>query len=113
VVLEVGLALERYRSAKGSYPTALADLAPDFIKEVPADLFTGKPLLYRPEPGGALISSVGKNLKDDGGIEDCETDQDDISWASGTAAIRKFTHPYPNPATTNHSRPSSLGRRAT
>lgn len=70
MVVEVGLALERYRSAKGSYPTALADLAPDFIKEMSPDVFTGKPLLYRPEPGGALIYSVGKNLKEDGGIED-------------------------------------------
>jgi hypothetical protein len=98
-IAQVGLALERYRAAKGGYPAALADLAPDFIKEVPLDPFTGKPLLYRSEPGGATIYSVGPDINDDGGIEDRETDMDDISWASGTAAVRKFTPPRPKPET--------------
>ena len=98
-VAQTGLALERYRAAKGGYPTALADLAPDFLKEVPPDPFTAKPLLYRPEPGGAIIYNVGKNQTDDSGIEDMDNDKDDISWASGTAAVRKFTPPRPKPET--------------
>lgn len=97
-VVQVGLAMERYRAAKGGYPAALSDLVPDFIKEVPPDVFTGKPLLYRTEPGGAVIYSVGKNLKDDGGIDDMDADKDDINWASGAAAARKFTPPPPKPS---------------
>jgi hypothetical protein len=97
-IARIGLALERYHAAKGGYPAALSDLAPDYINEVPPDIYTGKPLLYRSDQGGAVIYSVGQNMKDDGGIEDLETDKDDISWASGTAAVRKFTPPPPKPA---------------
>lgn len=92
-IAQIGLALERYRAAKGGYPAALSDLVPEFIASVPADVFTGKPLLYRTEPGGAFIYSVGPNLKDDGGIENRDDAKDDISWAAGAAAVRKFAPP--------------------
>jgi hypothetical protein len=92
-VAAVGLALENYRAAKGGYPAALADLAPDFIKEVPPDVFTDQPLHYRTEAGGAVVHSVGPNLADDGGIEDKEADKDDIGWFAGAAAARKFATP--------------------
>lgn len=98
MVLEVGLALERYRSAKGSYPTALADLAPDFIKGGPAHVFTGKPLLYRPEPSGALIYSVGKNLKDDGASKTARLTRTTSIGPPAQPPSVNSPHPHPSPA---------------
>ena len=90
IATRTGLALERFRVAKGRYPATLGELVPEFMRELPVDVFTGKPLIYRTEPGGAVVYSVGPNLQDDGGIEDLHTPKDDQGWASGTAALRKF-----------------------
>lgn len=64
---QVAAALAVYRAEHGTYPSALADLAPGVLKAVPDDLFAGKPLVYQPADGGYLLSSVGVNGKDDGG----------------------------------------------
>jgi hypothetical protein len=74
VVAQTRLALERYRAAKGEFPATLAELTPEFLRELPVDPYTGKRLLYRREPGGAMIWSPGENLRDDGG------DLDDQAW---------------------------------
>jgi hypothetical protein len=72
---QTGLALERYRMAKGEYPATLGDLVPDLLPKAPADPYTGKPLLHRREPGGgATVWSAGPNLKDDGATGD------DLVW---------------------------------
>ena len=60
-------ALERYRKAKGNYPTSLIDLSPVFIDKIPWDIVNGLPLHYRKEGGSFLLYSIGWNLKDDGG----------------------------------------------
>ncbi|MBX9582949.1 MAG: hypothetical protein K2X87_21800 [Gemmataceae bacterium] len=65
--LSVAFALAAYRADHGKYPAALADLAPGYLKEVPDDLFSGKPLVYRPAADGYLLYSIGPNGKDDGG----------------------------------------------
>jgi hypothetical protein len=65
--LQVVLALAAYRADKGSYPSRLDDLAPTYLAQVPGDLFSGKPLLYKPSKEGYLLYSVGINEKDDGG----------------------------------------------
>ena len=48
------------------FPAALADLVPQYIDEVPIDVFSGEPLIYdangEDEP---LLYSVGRNLVDD------------------------------------------------
>jgi hypothetical protein len=93
----VGLALERFRSAKGEYPATLTELVPEFLPEVPVDVFSGKPLIYRTEPGGAVVYSVGPNMKDDGGFENIDSNKDDQGWFAGAAALRKFA-PLHKPA---------------
>ena len=61
-------ALERYRLAHQAYPQDLASLTPNYLRQVPRDLFTGAPLQYRLQPDGQfLLYSVGQNGKDDGG----------------------------------------------
>jgi hypothetical protein len=65
--LHVAVALAAYRADRGKYPAKLADLAPGYLKEVPDDLFSGRPLVYRPAGEGYLLYSVGPNGTDDGG----------------------------------------------
>src|SRR5207247_2411812 len=43
---EVACALERFRAARGSYPKALAELAPVFLTVIPNDPMTGQPFQY-------------------------------------------------------------------
>jgi len=61
------LALAAYKAAKGQYPAALAELSPAYMKEVPKDLFTDGPLVYKKTAKGYLLYSLGPNLKDDDG----------------------------------------------
>jgi hypothetical protein len=72
-------------------------LVPDYLPKVPLDIFNNQPLVYRPEPGGAVVYSVGPNLRDDGGVDDKSTDKDDQAWSAGTAAARKFAPPAAGP----------------
>jgi hypothetical protein len=65
--LHVAFALAAYRADNGRYPARLDDLAPKYLAEVPNDLFTGRPLIYKPSEKGYRLYSVGVNGKDDGG----------------------------------------------
>jgi hypothetical protein len=65
--LHVAVALAAYRADSGRYPAGLAELAPEYLPSVPNDIFSGGPLIYRPEKDGYLLYSVGINGQDDGG----------------------------------------------
>jgi hypothetical protein len=65
--LQVAFALAAHRADHKAYPKALADLAPKYLDKIPDDLFTGKPLVYRPTENGFLLYSLGPNGKDDDG----------------------------------------------
>jgi hypothetical protein len=65
--LSVAFALAAFRADNNRYPEKLADLAPKYLAVVPDDLFSGKPLIYKPTEKGYLVYSVGPNGKDDGG----------------------------------------------
>jgi hypothetical protein len=65
--LIVALALAAYRADTGRFPARLEDVAPKYLAAVPGDLFTGKPLIYRPAEDGYLFYSVGVNGLDEGG----------------------------------------------
>lgn len=62
----VAVACERHRLNTGEYPAALADLPKELLAEVPADPFTGNPLLYKKLDDGAVVYSAGVDGKDDG-----------------------------------------------
>ncbi len=65
----VACALERYHLAHGNYPEQLDALAPKFLTEVPTDVITRRPLVYRRTSDGRfLLYSVGWNQRDDGGV---------------------------------------------
>ncbi len=46
--LRIAFALKAYHKDNGRYPAKLTDLAPKYIASVPDDLFSGKPLIYKP-----------------------------------------------------------------
>jgi ABC-type transport system involved in multi-copper enzyme maturation permease subunit len=64
------LAAERYRRRHGAWPERLDQLTPDLLEKVPADPFTGRPLILRRLDDGLVIYSVGADGQDDGGDVD-------------------------------------------
>lgn len=65
--LDVTFALAAYRADNKKYPASLNELSPKYIKAVPLDYFTDKPLIYKPDDKGYLLYSVGVNCEDDDG----------------------------------------------
>ena len=57
----------RTSADNGRYPAKLDDLAPKYLATVPGDVFSGKPLIYKPTEKGYLFYSVGPNGKDEEG----------------------------------------------
>ncbi len=66
----LAFALTAFKRDQGDYPKTLAELVPDYLKQIPADPFTGKDFIYHPAATTGRLYSVGPNLKDDGGRED-------------------------------------------
>ena len=75
----LGIALERFRLARGIFPEVLQELVPQFIAAIPADAYSGQSPIYRREEGGTfLLYGVGKNRRDDGGVPTQGDDGDEI-----------------------------------
>jgi hypothetical protein len=64
-----GLAVQRYRLAKGALPDTLAELVPAYLDSAPIDPFDGRSLRYEKRGTGFVIYSIGEDLSDDGGTE--------------------------------------------
>ncbi len=77
-LINVGFRLAQYRADRGEYPNQLADLVPQYIAAIPIDPFADHPFVYRWQPVGFMLYSVGLNGKDDGGTgyRDYESDRD-------------------------------------
>lgn len=65
--VQVAIALELYRRRHGEYPTALEQMVPALLPQVPPDRFTGQPVRYRIANGSLAVYSVGVDRDDDGG----------------------------------------------
>jgi hypothetical protein len=63
----LAVALSAHKAEKGKYPDTLDALAPECLKTIPTDFFSGKPFIYKPAGKGYMLYSVGENMKDDGG----------------------------------------------
>jgi hypothetical protein len=62
------VAAERYRRDKGKWPESLEGLrAAGYLRQVPIDLYDGKPLRLRRLDDGLVIYSVGPDGQDNGG----------------------------------------------
>jgi hypothetical protein len=62
------LAIIRFKQSTGNYPENLEGLvAAGYLKKIPLDPFSDKPLVYKKTDGNFILYSVGLNLEDDGG----------------------------------------------
>jgi len=73
--------LASYHSVHGVYPDKLSDLGVD----IPKDVMTGKPYIYKMQGRGFLLHGLGPSLIDHGGKDYRDTqpaypEQGDISW---------------------------------
>jgi hypothetical protein len=63
----VALAAERYRRDRGRWPERLQELTEaDYLRRVPTDLDSGRPLRWRRLDDGAVVYSVGPDGRDGG-----------------------------------------------
>ena len=63
----LAFALAAHFADHKAYSAKLADLAPKYVPKLPDDVFSAKPLIYKPTEKGYLLYSVGANGTDDGG----------------------------------------------
>ncbi|MDB4786373.1 hypothetical protein OAK47_03670 [Planctomycetaceae bacterium] len=77
---EIGIATAAYQKSVDELPSSLNKLVPDYLSKLPNDPYTGKSFVYRVDDDGAIIYSLGKNLKDDGGtsIDDDRENHDHV-----------------------------------
>jgi hypothetical protein len=68
------IALKAFKVEKGRLPKTLDELVPEYLDAVPLDDYDGKPLRYSAEK--KVIYSVGKDLKDGGGM----TKEEQKAW---------------------------------
>lgn len=61
------VAMHRYRLDHQHWPSALTDLVPRYLPDVPLDRFDGQPLRYRLDGAQPILYSIGANRIDDGG----------------------------------------------
>ncbi len=61
------LAIESYRQDHQQLPHTLADLAPEYLNDVPLDPFDGKPIRYEKRTKGYCLYCLGKDLTDNHG----------------------------------------------
>ena len=60
----VALASERFRRAEGRAPNTLDELVPKYLREIPRDVKTGKPLTGKPRTGKPLTGKASTRLDD-------------------------------------------------
>lgn len=66
-LLITDLAIRAYKADRGAFPDNLTELVPSYLKQIPNDLYTDQPPIYRREGEDFLLYSVGRDRKDEGG----------------------------------------------
>jgi len=76
------LAALRYKAERGAYPATLQPLvSAGYLKQVPPDPYTDKPLVYQQTGRTFKLYSFGADFDDDGGIAGKGEDGRDKNWA--------------------------------
>jgi hypothetical protein len=82
------IALLRYRADKGSYPEDLRQLiTAGYLRQLPLDLYTDKPLVYRKTDDSFILYSLGDNFEDDGGKVGTDRQGRPRLWARDADAV--------------------------
>ena len=77
----VSCALERFYLVEHKYPETLNELTPRYLKTLPPDVVTGKPIRYERTPNGFYrLYSVGWDGKDNGGTLQGKDNDNDYDW---------------------------------
>jgi hypothetical protein len=83
----IACALERHWLRSQTYPSALAELAPDFLTKVPGDVVDGREMRYQTSDDGRYrLWSIGFDGKDDHG------DVNRLADAAGAGSIVKLDY---------------------
>ena len=72
-VQATAFAIARFQRVQQRYPFDLQELVPDYLPEVPQDPYQSSPLVYRPNPNGFLVYSIGLDNEDQQGRNRLET----------------------------------------
>ncbi len=89
---QTGLSIRRYRLATGHLPDNLELLVPDYVAQIPVDIYTRelKPVSYRKlDNGGCIVYSFGMNRADNEGKErngEDDSKADDFAFTVGPVA---------------------------
>jgi hypothetical protein len=82
------LAVLRCEKETGKYPDTLQELVPaGYLKQLPMDPYSGKPLIYKRTEDNFVIYSVGLNFRDDGGKLGRGRDGKPRMWANEGDAV--------------------------
>lgn len=65
----IACAIQRYALSEKALPSALDQLVPEYLDEIPCDVINGGPMRYRSAGKEYVLWSVGWNEKDEGGID--------------------------------------------
>jgi hypothetical protein len=86
---KLAFALAAYHADHDAYPAELVNLVPDYVPQIPKDVFSAADLHYSIGDGGYLLYSVGRDRKDDGGRGIDDRPQN-IPLPDGTYAQDRF-----------------------
>ena len=89
-------ALFRYRQDKNQYPKNLEELVTaDYLKKLPMDCFSNKPLVYKKTGDDFLLYSYGPDRKDDGGKPGYNREGEYQMWSEENADAIFWPEPEP------------------
>ena len=75
------IAIFRYKSDTGRYPQNLNQLVTaGFLKPLPIDSFSDKPLSYKKTEDNFILYSIGPDFKDDDGVSGKDSKGQDRPW---------------------------------
>jgi hypothetical protein len=82
------LALQRYKADKDSFPNDLQELVTaGYLRQLPLDVYSDKPLVYRKTDDGFFLYSVGDNFEDDGGKSRADSKDRPRLWDNDADAV--------------------------
>jgi hypothetical protein len=82
------IAMLRYKQDTGGYPENLEQLIADaYLKELPMDPYSDKPLIYRKTDNSFVLYSIGQDFEDDGGKPDTDRKGRPKLWVYDADAV--------------------------